>query len=596
MAYVSLYRRFRSQRFEQIVGQDHVKTALTNAIAADTVGHAYLFSGPRGTGKTSMARILAKALNCENLSDGEPCAECEVCKSIENGTSLDVYELDAASNNSVDDVRQLVASTALGGAGRTKVYVLDEVHMLSKAASNALLKTLEEPPEHVVFVLATTDPQKVLPTIRSRTQHFEFRLLAAEDLASHVRMIIESAELGVADDLVDEIVRRGAGSARDTLSVLDQVAAAGGVSDSSADVDEIVAALVSNDVAEVLGAVATATTGGADPRELGESLTRQLRDMFLVVMGVGGNELPDAVRQRLSAQAKALGAAKTVKAMEAIGSALTEMRQATDARLTLEVALIQLTGVAAAETVQSEAVPAVQPAASSESVATPSPAPAPQESVPERQAPVAEPRRVGSPAAAAREALKASSAPPTPSSARRSAKPAKPAPKVEVPKEVVPVVDAPDPAPNPAPANVDTSSGSAPSLEQLNSDFQERLLPQMSPKTRALYSAGKFESFGEGKAAFSLPNGPHMARCESTRSDVEAILAAHYGADFAVSLMIEGGVVPQRRVERSSAPLLESEEQVDIDSLEDAGDVADPGLQAFQEAFPGAKLESDGAE
>src|SRR5437763_1964176 len=183
MAYQSLYRRYRPQRFSELRGQDHVSRTLRNAVRKNKVAHAYLFSGPRGTGKTSSARILAKALNCASPTDGEPCGVCESCVEVTNGTSLDVHELDAASNNGVEAMRDLVARAALGTPGRWKVYIVDEVHMLSAAASNALLKTLEEPPGHVVFVLATTDPQKVLSTIRSRTQHFEFRLLPADELA-----------------------------------------------------------------------------------------------------------------------------------------------------------------------------------------------------------------------------------------------------------------------------------------------------------------------------------------------------------------------------------------------------------------------------
>ena len=184
-----LYRKYRPQRFGEMVGQDHVTTALRNAVTEDRVGHAYLFSGPRGTGKTTTARLLAQALNCLDLSaDGEPCGKCENCLAIADGAFFDLVELDAASNNGVDAMRELVQSVhlGLGPNSRRKVYIIDEVHMLSAAASNTLLKTLEEPPAHVVFVLATTDPHKVLPTIRSRTQHFEFTLLSAEELTGHL--------------------------------------------------------------------------------------------------------------------------------------------------------------------------------------------------------------------------------------------------------------------------------------------------------------------------------------------------------------------------------------------------------------------------
>src|SRR5213080_902295 len=188
--YQSLYRRYRPQRFSEVRGQDHVTRALGNAVRDGRVAHAYLFSGPRGTGKTSTARILAKVLNCPNQRDGEPCGTCDSCVQV---ASFDVHELDAASNNGVEAMLDLVARAALGTPGRWKVYIVDEVHMLSTAASNALLKTLEEPPGHVIFVLATTDPQKVLPTIRSRTQHFEFRLLAPDVLAGLVRQVNEKA-------------------------------------------------------------------------------------------------------------------------------------------------------------------------------------------------------------------------------------------------------------------------------------------------------------------------------------------------------------------------------------------------------------------
>src|SRR5579871_3662266 len=201
--YQSLYRRFRPQRFADVRGQDHVTRALRNAVREHRVAHAYLFSGPRGTGKTSTARILAMALNCAAPVDGEPDGSCQSCVEIRRGASLDVQELDAASNRGIDEMRELLGRVALGTPGRWKVYIVDEVHQLSTHAASALLKTLEEPPAHVVFVLATTDPQRVLPTIRSRTQHFEFHLLGPEVLAGLLRDVNEKAALGVPVEAID---------------------------------------------------------------------------------------------------------------------------------------------------------------------------------------------------------------------------------------------------------------------------------------------------------------------------------------------------------------------------------------------------------
>ena len=198
MAHQALYRRYRPSCFAELRGQESVVRALQNAVRQGRVGHAYLFSGPRGTGKTSTARILAKALNCtDSSSDGEPCGRCQSCIDIAGNTSYDLIELDAASNNKVDDIRDLISRVAMGSPGKAKVYVLDEVHMLTSGAENALLKTLEEPPDHVVFVLCTTEPHKVVPTIRSRTQHLEFSLIDGDVLADHARWIIEQAGLEV---------------------------------------------------------------------------------------------------------------------------------------------------------------------------------------------------------------------------------------------------------------------------------------------------------------------------------------------------------------------------------------------------------------
>ncbi len=343
MAHQSLYRRYRPRNFAEVKGQDHVVTALRNAVAGDSAAHAYMFSGPRGTGKTSTARIFAKALNCTAQKDGEPCCECDSCLAMEAGNSFDLFELDAASNNGVEAIRDLVERTMVVSPGRTKVYILDEVHMLSKAASNALLKTLEEPPEHVRFVLATTDPQKVLPTIRSRTQHFEFRLLSAGELTDHARWVSEDADLNVDEAAIAYAVKRGRGSVRDTLSALDQVVAAGGVVERTEPVDELFAALVGGTEGAALVAVADAIAQGHDPRVLAEAFVEEVREAFLLSIGVDTSHFVDADRERLAEWAQRLGSAGLSRTLERIGSALIEMRSAADPRVPLEVALIQLT-------------------------------------------------------------------------------------------------------------------------------------------------------------------------------------------------------------------------------------------------------------
>lgn len=343
MAHQSLYRRYRPRRFDEVRGQDHVIAALRNAVRNESEGHAYLFSGPRGTGKTSTARILAKALNCENLQNGEPCCECTPCVDMEAGRSFDLFELDAASNNGVDAVRDLIERTAVGSPGRTKVYILDEVHMLSPGASNALLKTLEEPPDHVRFVLATTDPQKVLPTIRSRTQHFEFQLLSAQELERQVRWIVADADLDVDDEAIAWVVQKGRGSSRDTLSALDQVVAAGGVVVRAEPVERLYEALVARDTGQAVLAVADALAQGHDPRVLGAAFLDSLRDAFLVSLGVEVPHLMEHDLQLYGRWASELGTPALTRAMEAVGAALVDMRQAADPRVPLEVALVRLT-------------------------------------------------------------------------------------------------------------------------------------------------------------------------------------------------------------------------------------------------------------
>jgi len=360
MAYQSLYRKYRPQRFAELVGQEHVTTALRNAVRDARVGHAYLFSGPRGTGKTTTARILAKALNCQNLGDdGEPCDVCDHCRSVAAGTFIDLFELDAASNRGVGDTRELLERIAFRSAtGGKKVYILDEVHMLTDAASNTLLKSLEEPPDHVVFVLATTNPESVLPTIRSRTQHYEFSLLSTEQLTDHLIDICAREGVEADPEALAIVARAGAGSARDSLSLLDQALAH---ATGRLDVDEVAAlfggspfelraqilqAIADGDAATVLVELGALLDAGHEPRRVADDLLRAARDAFLLHAGAGRVQVtgPEEEQAGLRVLGDALGNATLVRVIETLGQAVVDMRgiDAADPRLVLEVALVRL--------------------------------------------------------------------------------------------------------------------------------------------------------------------------------------------------------------------------------------------------------------
>ena len=539
MAYQSLYRRYRPQRFSELRGQDHVSKTLRNAAREGRVTHAYLFSGPRGTGKTSTARILAKALNCAAPADGEPCGSCASCVEVAAGTSLDVHELDAASNNGVEAMRDLVSRAALGTPGRWKVYIVDEVHMLSAAASNALLKTLEEPPGHVVFVLATTDPQKVLPTIRSRTQHFEFRLLPVDVLAEHLGWVAADAGLDIPREAIDLVARRGNGSVRDALSALDQVAAAGGVDEQEVPVEEVVEALCERDAGRALVAVAERADAGHDARQLARDLVEHLRQAFLTMTARSLVGLPDDDLARLESQARRLGAAAMVRAMETLGEALVDMRESPDPRITLEVALVRLCRPDAD----------ASPAALLERIERL------ERAVGERSA-----------APARSEVRKAvSTAPPPPPPMPR---PAPPPPTEAAPK-----------AENRSPADP-TASGSLPTREDLTLAWGDRVLGNLPPRAKALYKSGRFLATQDGAAVYALPNQVHRERCERSRSEVEQALAAEFGRPVPLRLVVEPapGAPPE-------------DEVIDMDDLRGAepAAVASP-IDHVMQAFEGAEV------
>ena len=360
MEYQALYRKYRPQRFSEIVGQDHVTLTLAREVQQGKVAHAYLFSGPRGTGKTSTARIIAKALNCQDRGiDGEPCNVCLSCQGITSTTSLDVIELDAASHNSVDDVREIRSNvgTVASTGGSRRVYILDEAHMLSRAASNALLKTLEEPPEHAHFVLATTEPYKLPPTIRSRTQHFDFHPVGSEVLIEHLARIGGLEDYHIEPGALSLMVRHAGGSVRDALGLLEQVAALGagkvevaGVTKALglADTDtfaKLCAAITGRDAPGALSLVAEIAGRGADLRRYAADTLEFFRGVFLAQYAPNLEEIVDEpadVLDEWRTQARALESSDVLRAIDQLGDALVALREGREERLVLELALLRL--------------------------------------------------------------------------------------------------------------------------------------------------------------------------------------------------------------------------------------------------------------
>jgi DNA polymerase-3 subunit gamma/tau len=477
--YRALYRKWRPQRFEDVVGQRAIVTALKNQITANRVGHAYLFTGVRGTGKTTCAKIFAKAVNCLHPVNGDPCGECEICKGIDNGSILDVVEMDAASNNGVDDIRDLRDETAYTpSACKYKVYIIDEVHMLSTAAFNALLKTLEEPPAHVIFILATTEIQKVPATILSRCQRYDFTRIGPEDIARRVEYIAGEEKLELSPDGAELIARLADGALRDALSILDTCAGVtakidadvvrrmAGVTDRSY-LFRISDALEAQDGATALAQLAQLRQQSVDVKRLTEELIAHYRALMLAALP-GGQSLLSGVSPEEEAlyleKGPQLGQREAIRAIRALGSALEHMTRGSDQRIELELALFGLSE------------PPQQPQA-----------------VPVQAAPV---RAAAQPAA------------PQPFASATAVQPFASAPTPQPPIPSVPVVQ---PAAEPKPVKAEPSVPSEISVEQ-TSPVQTEELPPL-PEEPPVQQAGMLP-WGEPAAQAAQPAAPMPAELE----------------------------------------------------------------------------------
>jgi DNA polymerase-3 subunit gamma/tau len=359
MASQALYRKWRSQTFDEIIGQQHVTQTLINALKLNRIAHAYLFAGPRGTGKTSMARLLAKAVNCLAEAGVErPCNHCRICVAVNEGRLLDLIEIDAASNTGVDDIRDLRDKVGFRpGEARIKFYIIDEVHMLSNSAFNALLKTLEEPPEHVIFVLATTEPEKIPATITSRCQRFDFKRIKVSDMAERLTFIVAQEGLTAEPTALEYIARQGAGSMRDAISLLDQLTAYGGQkitldlvqtvlgAVASQSVVDVVGALIEQNVAAGLDIINRVVNDGVDPRQFAREIVEYLRAVMLVKLGDGSRllNLPEETLAIIKTQAAQTDATAIVRATMLFNTALFDLKSSLLAipQLPLELAFVE---------------------------------------------------------------------------------------------------------------------------------------------------------------------------------------------------------------------------------------------------------------
>lgn len=358
MTYQSLYRRFRPKTFNDVLGQEHITTTLKNQILSNNVAHAYLFSGTRGTGKTSTAKIFARAVNCIDSIDGNPCNECELCKGIIDDSIMDVVEMDAASNNSVDDVRELREKAKYPPSrGKYKVYIIDEVHMLSKGAFNALLKTLEEPPKHLLFILATTEPQKLPATIQSRCQRFDFKRIGANDIVKNMGQICAEINIPVEDKALHLIARNSDGAMRDALSILDQCVSfvEGEISYDfvlsllgAVNTDlffEISKSIIDKDLDRLLSLIDDIIQKGKDVNQFIKDLILHFRNLMIVKTSNNVDNIVDGTEESIEAlkeQAKLIGLTNIIRCLNILSDAESQSKWSSQPRIILEIAIVKL--------------------------------------------------------------------------------------------------------------------------------------------------------------------------------------------------------------------------------------------------------------